>query len=251
MVLTPALAYAAPGSVTVDVDGTDVTVNYDAEGVDVLSAEADLDFISLIIDVDVTGSPGVLEITFDRNFFDSTFDGADDAFIIIADGDEPTFEETEATADSRTLRIELETGTDELEIIGTEFGEGTTEEPEVIEEPVVEEPEVIEEPVVEEPKVIEEPEVMEEKQEVMESAEEKPKTTCGPGTVLKDGACVLDQTCGPGTILKDNVCVLDASEKKPVGNNRDLAMGIGVAFVIAFIAMIILWLIGKAGRSSS
>ena len=56
LVLTPALVYAAPGSVIVDVDGADVTVNYDAEGVDVLSAEADLDFISLIIDVEVTGS---------------------------------------------------------------------------------------------------------------------------------------------------------------------------------------------------
>ena len=66
--------------------------------------------------------------------------------------------------------------------------------------------------------------------------------------VLKDGACVLDQTCGPGTVLEDGVCVLDVSEKKPVGSGKDLAMGIVAAFVIAFIAMIILWLIGKAGK---
>ncbi|MDX1533685.1 MAG: hypothetical protein R3230_05735, partial [Nitrosopumilaceae archaeon] len=158
MVLTPVLVYAAPGSVVVDLDGTDVTVNYDAEGVDVLSAEADLDFISLIIDVEVSGSPGILEITFDRDFFDSVFDGTDDAFIIIADGDEPDFEETETNADSRTIRIELPTGTDEVEIIGTQFGAPTSEEPEVVEEePPVEEPEVVEEePPVEEPEVVEE-----------------------------------------------------------------------------------------------
>ena len=67
----------------------------------------DLDFISLILDVDVSGSPGILEITFDRDFFDSVFDGTDDAFIIIADGDEPDFTETSTTTESRTLQIEL------------------------------------------------------------------------------------------------------------------------------------------------
>ena len=249
MVLTPVLVYAAPGSVVVDLDGTDVTVNYDAEGVDVLSAEADLDFISLIIDVEVSGSPGILEITFDRDFFDSVFDGTDDAFIIIADGDEPDFEETDTNADSRTIRIELPTGTDEVEIIGTQFGT-PTEEPEVVEEePPVEEPEVVEEePPVEEPEVVEEEPEVKDEPKVME---DKPKTECGPGTILKDGVCVLDQTCGPGTILKDGVCVLDATQNKPVGSGRDLAMGIGAAFVIAFIAMIILWLIGKAGKDNS
>ena len=120
--MTPALAYAAPGSIEVDLDGTPVNVDYDAEGVEVLDIEADLDFISLIIDVDVSGSPGILEITFDRSFFDSVFDGTDDAFIIIADGDEPDFTETSTTTESRTLQIELPAGTDEVEIIGTEFG---------------------------------------------------------------------------------------------------------------------------------
>ena len=223
--MTPVMAFAAPGMIEVDIDGTPVNVDYDAEGVDVLDVEADLDFISLIIDVDVSGSPGILEITFDREFFDSVFDGTDDAFIIIADGDEPDFEETSTSAESRTLRIELPSGTDEVEIIGTQFG--TPE-------------------VVEETEVIEEPEVVEETEEPTTQP-----TQCGPGTVLKDGACVLDQSCGPGTILQDGVCVLDAAEKTPVGNNRDLAMGIGAAFVIAFIAMIILWLIGKAGRDRS
>ena len=251
--MTPAMAYAAPGIIEVDLDGTSVNVDYDAEGVEVLGIEADLDFISLIIDVDVSGSPGILEITFDRNFFDSVFDGTDDPFIIIADGDEPDFEETSTTAESRTLRIELPSGTDEVEIIGTAFGDGGTTElvedltiEEPVEEPEVEEPEVIEEPEVEEPEVIEEPEV---EQEAEESTTQP--TQCGPGTILKDGACVLDQSCGPGTILQDGVCVLDTAEKKPVGNSRDLAMGIGAAFVIAFIAMIILWLIGKAGKDRS
>ncbi len=33
-------------------------------------------------------------------------------------------------------------------------------------------------------------------------------TVCGPGTVLKNGECVLDK-CGPGTVLKDGICKLD------------------------------------------
>ena len=52
-------------------------------------------------------------------------------------------------------------------------------------------------------------------------------------------------------MLQDGVCVLEITEKKPVGSGKDLAMGIGFAFVIAFIAMIILWLIGKAGKDRS
>ena len=117
-ILLPASVYAVPGILTVDLDGTSVDISYDGEGVEVLSVEPDLDFISLIFEVEVTGSLGILEITFDRNFFDSIYQGSDDEFIVIADGDEPNFEETDTTSESRTLRIELPEGTDEVEIIG-------------------------------------------------------------------------------------------------------------------------------------
>jgi hypothetical protein len=190
----------------------------------------------------VTGSPAILEITFDREFFDSKFGDTDEPFLAIADGDFVEIAETETTNDSRTLRLELPQGTEEVEIIGTHLAGITLEEPvveePVVEEPVVEEPEVVEEPVVEEPEV---PEVT------------QPKTECGPGTVLKDGVCVLEETCGPGTHLEDGVCVLDeqvsSSAERPPFNQ--LIFGAGAGFVIAFIVMIFLWLIGKAGRQKN
>lgn len=235
-------AYAIPGTATVDVNGQSIDVSYDAAGVEVTGVDADLDGIELIFIVQVTGSPAILEITFDREFFDSKFGDTDEPFLAIADGDFVEIAETETTNDSRTLRLELPQGTEEVEIIGTHLAGITLEEPvveePVVEEPVVEEPEVVEEPVVEEPEV---PEVT------------QPKTECGPGTVLKDGVCVLEETCGPGTHLEDGVCVLDeqvsSSAERPPFNQ--LIFGAGAGFVIAFIVMIFLWLIGKAGRQKN
>jgi len=137
-------AFDETGTIAVDLDGTSVDVSYDAGGVEVLSVQSDLEFISLLFQVKVTGSPGILEITLDRNFLDATFEGVDDKFHIITDGfDEPAFEEVETTSDHRTLRIELASGTEELEIFGTAFGEPESAPEEVTEEPetVVEEPE--------------------------------------------------------------------------------------------------------------
>ncbi len=241
-VLSPAYAFAAPGTIAVDLDGTSVDVSYDADGVEVLSVQSDLEFISLLFQVKVTGSPGILEITLDRNFLDATFEGVDDEFFMITDGfDEPTFEEVETTSELRTLRIELASGTEELEIFGTAFGEPESA-PEEVPEEVPEEPET----VVEEPEeVTEEPEtVVEEPEEVTE-----PKTQCGPGTVLKNGACVLEDKCGPGTVLQDGVCVLTASSSitSPL-TSRDFIVGAGAALVIALFLIIIFAAIGRANR---
>jgi len=236
VLISPAYVYAVPGVITVDLEGTLVNVSYDAEGVEILSVTPDLDFISLIFEVEVTDSPGILEITFDRNFFDATFQGADDVFIVIADGDEPDSEEIGTTTQSRTLRIELPAGTEEVEIIGTEFVmPGTTVPP----PPPPEEP-----PAMEEPPVMEEPPAMEEPE-----TPSGPKTQCGPGTVLKDGVCVLEEKCGPGTILQDGMCVASPSAKKTdVSIYRDFITGGGIALVIAFIMIIFFAIISRASR---
>ena len=219
----PMYAYAIQGTATVDINGKSMDVPYDAEGVEVTGIEADLDGIELIFAVKVTASPATLEITFDRAFFDSKFGDTDDPFFAIADGDYIDLEETETTAQSRTLRLELPQGTEEIEIIGTQLGGATFEEPQVTP------------PVVEEPTVTE------------------PETACGPGTILKDGVCVLDETCGPGTHLEDNVCVLDeqgsSSAERPPMNQ--LIYGAGAGFAIAFIVIIFLWLIGKGTRQKA
>ena len=251
LVLFTLLSFALVYAETIPVDGMAYDVEYAATGMTVSAVEADLDFVSLIVTVDVTGSPGILDITLDRTFFDSTFNGLDDDFIILADGDEPTFTETASNSQSRTLRIELPSGTEEVEIIGSTFGssiilseEPTVEEP-TVEEPTVEEP-TVEEPTVEDKLVVTTPAV-EDKPVVI-----TPKVQCGPGTILKDGACVLDQRCGPGTILKDGACVLDSTPKPASvkGIGKELVMGVVAAFVVAGTIGLILGIMSKASKSS-
>ena len=235
-ILSFALVYAE--TISVDVDGTTYDVEYTATGMTVSAIEADLDFISLILAVDVTDSPGILDITLDRSFFDSTFNGLDEDFIILADGTEPTFTETTSNSQSRTLHIELPSGTEDVEIIGSVFGNSSIP----VEEPVVEEPVVEDKPIVTTPKVEDKPIVT------------TPKVQCGPGTILKDGACVLDQRCGPGTILKDGACVLDSTLKPTQtsvkGIGKELVMGVVVAFVVAGTVGLILGIMSKASKSN-
>jgi len=245
--ISTALVYAE--TMSVDVDGTSFDLEYDATGMTVSGIEADTDFISLILTVDVTESSGTLDITLDRSFFDSTFEGLDDDFIILADGDEPNFSETDTSSQSRTLSIELPAGTEEIEIIGSVFGQSVEETP--VEETPVEETPVEETPVEETP--VEETPV--EETPVEETpVEETPKTQCGPGTILKDGACVLDERCGPGTILKDGACVLDStsspSSSGGQGMGKETIMGFAIAFVGAGIVAVVFGIIARSQKSS-
>ena len=91
-------------------------------GLTVYEIESDIDSMSLIFYVDVSDSTGKLDVTFERSFFDSIYDGIDDQFFILSDGDETVFRETLTTSESRALSIDVPLGTEELEIIGSEFG---------------------------------------------------------------------------------------------------------------------------------
>ena len=233
--LSSALVYAE--TVSVNVEGNSFDVEYTAEQVVVNSIiaeyEPNSDYAGLIINVEVTGNSGTLDFIFDRSFFDSTFDGVDDPFFVIADGLEVPFTET-TTTQSRTLSIEVPAGTEDLEIIGTVFGDSAP----IVETPE-EEPPVVETPE-EEPPVVETPPV-----------EETQKTQCGPGTILEDGACVLDERCGPGTVLEDGTCVLvttpqSSSVTIPKGMGSELVIGTIAAFGVAAAIAIILALISRA-----
>jgi hypothetical protein len=253
LLLTPFYANAEAGSVSVDVNGKKYVIGIDTDGVEVKSIDSDKE-LSLLLTVNATGSSGNLQITFDREFFDSTFQGKDDQFFVILDGfDEATFTETK-TDSTRTLSIQIPSGTEEIEIIGSHILDGTfgkiqsgtesavTEKPAVTENPAVtEEPAVPEKPAVtEKPAVPEQPKVIEE-----------PKTKCGPGTVLKDGACVLEDTCGSGTHLEGGVCVLDKPESSSSAEHpaiSQLIYGAAVSLVIAFIVILFLWIISRGSR---
>ena len=228
-ILSSAFVYAETASV--DIGGTSYDVEYTGNGVTVSGIDADPDFVSLIITVNVSGSPGTLEITLERSFFDSIYQGDDDDFIVLADGDEPTYSEIETTSQSRTLSIELPAGTGEVEIIGSQFGQSVSEP--VAEETIPEETPAAEEAIPEET-----------------PADEQPKTECGAGTILKDGVCVLDERCGPGTVLTDGVCVSEPTSESPArGLGTQLIIGLVGSFIIAGIIGLVLAIMSKASKS--
>ncbi|PJC50448.1 MAG: hypothetical protein CO032_04760 [Nitrosopumilales archaeon CG_4_9_14_0_2_um_filter_34_16] len=255
-----ALVYAE--TIPVDVAGTSYNVDYTATGMTVSGIEADTDFISLIFTVDVTDSTGVLDITFDRSFFDSTFDGLDEDFIILADGDEPTFSETATTAQSRTLSIELPTGTEELEIIGSVFGASVVSDTEDDTTTDTEddtttdtEDDTTTLPEDDTTTDTEDDVVVDTSDSDTTDTDQKVLTQCGPGTILQDGECVLDERCGPGTILQDGECVVEStplpkSEYSFKGIGKEMIFGVVAAFIIAGTVGLVLAIMSKASKSS-
>ena len=255
--LSTALVYAE--TIPLDIEGTSYDVDYTATGMTVSAVEADLDFISLILTVDVTESPGTLDVTFDRTLFDSTFEGLDDDFIILADGDEPVFSETQTNSVSRTLSIELPAGTEEIEIIGSSFNtpSDTTDDSATADKAAADKA-AVDKAAADKAAA---DKAAADKAAADKAAADKAAavttttaTQCGPGTILKDGACVLDERCGPGTIFKDGTCVLDSTPQPTTtsvkGLGKDLMMGLIAAIAIAGVVGIILGIMAKASKSN-
>ena len=205
-IISTTLVYAE--TIPVNVDGSSFDVQYTSTGMSITGIESDTESMSLIFSVDVTDLTGTLDVTFDRTFFDSIYDGTDDLFFILADGDEAISEETETTSQSRTLSIKVPSGTEELEIIGSVFENSKVLEPVLVEEPIVEEP-------------------------IVESMSDN---SCGPGTVLEDGVCVLEST----SILPST---------SSTGNKKELITSVTIAFVISGIIAVLLGLIAKANKN--
>lgn len=269
--LLPNLAFATSSTFQVTVNNSTFDVNYDATGLDVTGITADTKSSTVTVFV-TSNTSGTLTITLDRNFFDSKTNGEDDVFLVLADGIETAFQESKDTA-SRILTITVPSGTNSVDIIAlgsASFGSvqpSTTEQPaETV--PPAEVPK--ETPPAETPKaetmcgpgtvltngtcVVEQ--VLPQENTVTPPAETpKSELACGPGTVLKNGTCTLDETCGPGTILTNGTCVLEPTTAPKSTESRglafDLIVPIVAAFVIAFVIMVILWAIGKAGRKKN
>ena len=159
-VLSTVFVYAE--TITVDVDGTPFDISYTTTGMTVTGIESDIESFSLIFSVDVTDLNGILDVEFERSFFDSIYDDTDDLFFILADGDEAISEEIQTNSQSRSLTIKVPSGTEDLEIIGSIFNNSELET-------------VVTAPVVTAPVISNES-----------------NNECGPGTVLENNVCVLD-----------------------------------------------------------
>jgi len=123
------------GSTTV-VSGKSFQINYDANYVQVLSAQANTQDQGLIFSIQVTNPTSTLELTLPRELIDATKkDGSDDSFIVLSDGAFTSYVEKSSDKTSRTILIQLAPENKELEIIGTSLassgngGAGTTQTP--------------------------------------------------------------------------------------------------------------------------
>jgi hypothetical protein len=122
-------AFGDTGSITV-VSGKSFQINYDANYVQVLSAQANTQDQALIFSIQVTNPTSTLELTLPRELIDATKkDGSDDSFIVLSDGAFTSYVEKSSDKTSRMILIQLAPENKELEIIGTSLassGDGGT-----------------------------------------------------------------------------------------------------------------------------
>ena len=201
-------------SISVNIDDSTYNIDYTATNLAVSSVNADIDFITLIFQVEVLGNEGQLELSFDRDFFDAKLNSEDDDFFVIVDGDEIPFEETKDDS-HRTISFSVDPGTEEIEVIGSEIA-GVSY--------------ILEKEAEVQAQIKAEKEI-----EAQVEAEKEAEVIA-----------ILENQCGEGTILEDGVCVLENPiiESPPIDSSPLIygmfgAMGIGLAVVL------ILWGIGK------
>ena len=102
-----------------EISGTSVEMN---------SYELDPEVNSIILEIQVNDSQGLLELTFERNFFDSTSIEGDDEFFILIDGERLPYIETQTTNKSRTIEAKLTSGIYDIEIFGSHLLGKTVED---------------------------------------------------------------------------------------------------------------------------
>ena len=208
------LPAAFADSISVDTGESTYDIEYTANGVDIKSASADMDFMSLIFTVEVLDSEGQLEFNFDRDFFDAKLGSEDDEFFVIADGDEVSFEETKDDS-YRNIVFTIDPGTEEIEIVGSQIA-GVSY-------------------------------LIEKEESDMQAAIEAEEQAIAYAEAEEaEIISILEESCGEGTILKDGVCVLENPpvQSTPI-NPTPLIYGIFGAMGIGLAVVLILWGIGK------
>ncbi|MBT4676096.1 MAG: hypothetical protein HOB66_05945 [Thaumarchaeota archaeon] len=209
-------------TVSTEIDNTNYDIVYTGNNVVLESATADLDFISLIFETNVSGSEGEITITFQRDFFDAKLGYSDDDFFILSDGDEIEFEEVK-TDESRTLSFSLSAGTEEIEIIGTILATNSF---------LIEQEQQAEDSAA--------------KAQADAEAAAQAQADAEAKNIEEEKLDKLMNSCGDGTVYENGECVLS-----PMGKNASdtrtgpLIYSIVIGMSIGIVIMMILWGIGK------
>ena len=208
-------------TVTTEIDSVSYEIEYSGNNVSLKSATADLDFISLIFETEVTDSEANISITFLLDFFDAKIGiEIDDDFFILSDGDEIQFEEIKDD-DSRTLSFSLSPGTEEIEIIGTLLASNSF----LLEQQQKE---------------------IDVKAKAESDAEAKAKAEANAKLAEEERLQKQIDACGDGTIYENGECVLSPLTKNATDiRTGPLIYSIVIAMSIGIILTLILWGTGK------
>ncbi len=231
-------------SVTTEINSTSYDIEYTGNNVILKSATADLDFISLIFETEVTGTDGDVTITFQRDFFDAKIGYSDDDFFILSDGDEIEFEEIKDDT-SRTLSFSLSAGTEEIEIIGTILADNSfLEEQKEQAEQEIKDKEAAEK----EAAAIDEAKKEAAEKEAAEKAAAEAAAKAEQEAKLAEEQRLekLMSSCGDGTVFENGECVLSPMAKNATDmRTGPLIYSIVIAMSLGIIITLILWGIGK------
>jgi hypothetical protein len=119
-ILTVVLAITLMGVLIGDSKAeTNTPFDYSTTGVEIVDFNLDFKDIEVILDVQVEEIPATIEISFEREFFDSVNNGKNNEFTIIADGDILHYKEIFSNSEIRTLKFNLSSDTELIEIFGT------------------------------------------------------------------------------------------------------------------------------------
>jgi len=94
---------------------------FETSGVEIIDYELEFNNMEIILAVEVTEPLGTIQITFEREFFDSNYLGAEEEFTIIAEGDLVYYNEIKTSLNERTLEFNLVSGTTQVEIFGSQL----------------------------------------------------------------------------------------------------------------------------------
>ena len=232
-------------TVSTDIDSVSYDIEYTGNNVVLKSATADLDFISLIFETEVTGSEGDVSITLQRDFFDAKIGYSDDDFFILSDGDEIEFEETKDDT-SRTLSFSLSTGTEEIEIIGTILANNSF----LIEQEQQAENSAAQAQADADATAQAQADAAAQAQADADAAAQA-QADADAKNAEEEKLEKLMNSCGDGTVFENGECVLSNMEKNAKNvNHGSLIYSVVIGLMIGITITLILWGIGKKSHKS-